>query len=67
MFSAPITLGGNRLLHSIVHDVTERQRAEEALKQANTKLNLLSSITRHDIRNQIFALKAYLVSRESSQ
>ena len=66
VFSAPITLGGNRLLHSIVHDVTERQLAEEALKQANTKLNLLSSITRHDIRNQIFALKAYLeLSRET--
>jgi PAS domain S-box-containing protein len=66
VFSAPITLGDNRLLHSIVHDVTERQRAEEALKQANTKLNLLSSITRHDIRNQIFALKAYLeLSRET--
>ncbi|MGB7789297.1 PAS domain S-box protein [Methanoregula sp.] len=66
VFSAPVTLGGQKLLHSIVQDVTERNLAEEALRQANTKLNLLSSITRHDIKNQIFALKAYLeLSRET--
>jgi len=34
--------------------------ALEALRQANKKLNLLSSITRHDILNQLFALKGYL-------
>jgi PAS domain S-box-containing protein len=66
VFSAPVTLGGERLLHSIVQDVTERRLAEEALKQANSKLNLLSSITRHDIKNQLFSVKAYLeLSKES--
>ena len=66
VFSAPITLGNEKLLHSIVQDVTERQLAEVALRQANSKLNLLSSITRHDIRNQLFSVKAYLeLSKES--
>jgi PAS domain S-box-containing protein len=66
VFSAPVMLGGERLLHSIIQDVTERQLAEEALKQANSKLNLLSSITRHDIRNQLFSVKAYLeLSKET--
>jgi PAS domain S-box-containing protein len=66
VFSAPITHGGQKLLHSIVQDVTERRLAEGALKQVNSKLNLLSSITRHDIRNQLFSLKAYLeLSKES--
>jgi PAS domain S-box-containing protein len=47
-------------------DITERKRIESALKETNKKLNLLSSITRHDINNQIFSLKAFLeISRES--
>jgi PAS domain S-box-containing protein len=41
-------------------DITERKRAEAALQQANKQLNLLSSITRHDILNQLLVLKAYL-------
>jgi PAS domain S-box-containing protein len=52
--------GGRKVLMSIATDLTERQKAEEALKQANKKLNLLSSITRHDIRNQISVLLGYL-------
>jgi PAS domain S-box-containing protein len=41
-------------------DVTGRKRAEEALRQANKKLTLLSSITRHDINNQLMVLQGYL-------
>lgn len=40
--------------------VTERKRVEEAFKEANKKLNLLSSITRHDINNQLSVLVGYL-------
>jgi PAS domain S-box-containing protein len=42
------------------HDVTEQKRTEDALHMANRQLNLLTGITRHDIRNQILALKGYL-------
>jgi PAS domain S-box-containing protein len=41
-------------------EITERKQAEDALRQANRKLNLLSSITRHDIKNQILILKGFL-------
>ncbi len=41
-------------------DITERQHAEEALQQANAKLNLLAGITRHDILNQINVARAYI-------
>jgi PAS domain S-box-containing protein len=45
---------------SVGRDVTIQKRIEEALHLANTKLNLLSSITRHDIYNQLGVLDGYL-------
>jgi len=44
----------------IARDITERKKVEEALNQANRKLTLLSSITRHDIKNQILALNGFV-------
>ena len=38
----------------------ERGRVERALAEANNKLNLMTSITRHDILNKLTALGAYL-------
>lgn len=35
-------------------------RSQKELRQTNEKLNLLSGITRHDIRNQLHALSGYL-------
>ena len=43
-----------------LRDMTERKHAEEALREANNKLALLSNITRHDINNQLLALNAYV-------
>jgi PAS domain S-box-containing protein len=54
-----------KLIYAAARDITERVQAEQATIQANKKLNILSSITRHDILNKITALYAYLdVSRE---
>jgi PAS domain S-box-containing protein len=44
----------------VAHDVTDRKRAEVAVRLAHRKLNLLSSITRHDILNQLTVLSGYL-------
>ena len=44
----------------ITQDITEIRRYHEALHEANRKLKLLSSITRHDIQNQITALSGYV-------
>ena len=45
---------------SVGRDITERRRMEQALEESNKKLNLLSSITRHDILNQLTALQGSL-------
>ena len=44
-----------------VVDVTERHLAEDAVKEAVKKLNLLSSITRHDILNKITMLHGLMM------
>lgn len=38
------------------YDVTDRKNAEEAVRIANRKLNLLNNITRHDILNSLHGL-----------
>ncbi len=37
VFSGPITVAGRTLLYSIVHDITDRRIAEEALRQSETR------------------------------
>ena len=43
----------------LIHDITEIYRYQKALKQANKKINLMSTITRHDILNQVNVLSGY--------
>ncbi|WP_321506158.1 histidine kinase N-terminal 7TM domain-containing protein [uncultured Methanoregula sp.] len=50
----------------VLRDITERKQSELALTEANKKISLLSTITRHDIRNQLMALKAYIQLSEES-
>jgi len=44
----------------ITHTETDRKHAETALREAHRKLNLLSSVTRHDILNQLTVLYGFL-------
>jgi len=65
--SSPISMKGRIVLFSIINDITERRKAEDALRQANKNLNLLSGITRHDINNQLMILNGYIaLVRESN-
>jgi len=54
-------------VEGVIHDVTDLHRAEEATRQANKKLTLLSSITRHDINNQLTVQMGYLSMLEQKQ
>jgi len=50
----PVRMTGTHL------NISERKSAEEALRRVNRKLNLLSSLTRHDILNKVSVLLGYL-------
>ncbi|NLV27223.1 MAG: PAS domain S-box protein [Methanomicrobiales archaeon] len=41
-------------------DITERKKIQELLRQANQKLSMLATVTRHDILNKISVIKGYL-------
>ena len=52
---------------ALSQEIAEHRRSEEALRLTNRKLNLLASITRHDIRNQLTALSAFMsLNREAA-
>ncbi|MDD1716612.1 MAG: PAS domain S-box protein, partial [Methanolinea sp.] len=48
------------IIYAVARDITERKLIEESLKKTNRQLNLLSSITRHDINNMIMVILGYL-------
>lgn len=50
----PVRMTGTHL------NISERKSSEEALRQTNKKLNLLSSLTRHDILNKVSVLLGYI-------
>jgi PAS domain S-box-containing protein len=43
-----------------LRDITDRKSAETGFKKANRKLNLLSGIVRHDVKNKLTSLFIYL-------
>jgi len=54
------TVENKKIIQCNIRDITARKHTEHALALASRKLNLLSSITRHDILNQLSALKSYI-------
>ena len=59
--------GKTKSVSGSFQDITERKRAEEALRGVNRKLNILSNVTRHDIVNQLMALERNLTLLENRQ
>ncbi|MDD1685041.1 MAG: PAS domain S-box protein, partial [Methanoregula sp.] len=54
-----VSMGGRDILVESFVDISEQKRSEDAIREANRKLNLLNSITRHDIRNQLMVAQGY--------
>jgi PAS domain S-box-containing protein len=59
-------VNSHKIIQCNIRDITARKQSEASLALAVRKLNLLSSITRHDIKNQILALEGYLGLSKSS-
>ena len=45
---------------STLIDITERRKAEDALRRVNQKLNVLSQLTRTELTSQVFLLDGYV-------
>ncbi|MEI7650151.1 MAG: PAS domain S-box protein, partial [Methanomicrobiales archaeon] len=58
---------GQQACLCVGRDITERKMGEVAIRLANKKLALLSSITRHDINNQLTVVMGYLSILEKEQ
>ncbi|MDP2795903.1 MAG: PAS domain S-box protein [Methanoregula sp.] len=65
--AVPNMVNGKQIgLRGFILNITERRKTEEALRQANKKLTMLNTITRHDILNQLTGLLTYLeLSKET--
>ena len=57
---AIVLFSGEPAVLGTARDITERVHAENALRLANRKLNLLAGITRHDILNNISVILGFL-------
>jgi two-component system cell cycle sensor histidine kinase PleC len=76
VYSGPLFMRGKQLLYSIIHDITERKLAEEALQQSNDQLRELNNqkneflgMAAHDLRNPIAVIQnsSSVLSRYSSE
>ena len=76
IYSGPLFMRGKQLVYSIIHDITERKLAEEALRQSNDQLRELNNqkneflgMAAHDLRNPIAVIQnsSSVLSRYSSE
>ena len=53
VYSGPVHLGEKTMLHSIIHDVTDRTRAEEQIKQHLKEKDVLLREIHHRVKNNM--------------
>ena len=53
-------LQGRQRVVASIRDISKRKITEDALVQANKKLRIMNSVTRHDILNLLTAMKGYI-------
>lgn len=63
-FTADVSISGIRIqnepcLMIQIHDIDDIRKAHNAVSQVNQKLQILTSVTRHDILNRVMVISAY--------
>ena len=58
--TAPLVILGKRMVAVYIENITEQKRMQTAILMANKKLNLLGTVTRHDVVNQLSVLMGNL-------
>jgi two-component system, sensor histidine kinase PdtaS len=59
-YAGLIDLGGRRVLHSIIHDITEKVRAEEELKRLVAEKETLMKELQHRVKNNLGVIAGLL-------